>query len=237
MRCYLCVSESKLNDLIFCHNCEKKLQNILWISCARCGKDSCYGCEELNEFRKVFSLITYSYGIPEILVLAKDYQDYNAQLLFKEMFFNRTKNYLKQLIIHEQYNCILISPLRKERIMSSNWHPFIFFEKILNDLKKELAERQIFFQILTPLLKKKSHRQAMTPSHKRNENSGNKENLEIFFSTADQKKISTEIFHRVLLIDDVLTSGQTAKSIKKVIPFSFEVDNWDLFTLFRSHQS
>ena len=65
----------------------ENLEKLKWIYCSRCGNENCFGCDQLNEFNNINCIFSYSSGLPEILVLAKDKNDYNAKLLFYDLFF------------------------------------------------------------------------------------------------------------------------------------------------------
>ena len=151
MRCYLCLGEGQPNYNFLCQNCFINIKKLYWTNCAGCGADGCYGCENLIEFENIFSIMVYSFGIPEILVLAKDRGDYNAQLLFYNMFFNITVNYLREIFLKEDYNYIVFPVCRRERILTSNWHPLVFFEEVFKKLKAEFISTQKNFNILRPL--------------------------------------------------------------------------------------
>lgn len=237
LRCYLC--KFKINDHYFflCKRCHFRLSKLNWIFCARCGTEDCYGCEKLKEFENVFSIMSYSSGIPEILVLAKDNNDYNAQLLFYNMFFILTKNYFKELLNKNDYDYIVFPALRRERVLNSNWHPLVFFEEILQSVKMEAILPQNNFTILRPLLLKKSIRQALVPSKMRSEKPVYFKEQKIFFQNSEQMEDGFKKAKRILLVDDVLTSGETSINIKKLLEEKIKCEKWELLTLFRSQQS
>ena len=237
LNCYLCISKMNSQLGFLCEKCRVRLNKLIWVNCARCGKDECYGCEQLNAFENVFSIMPYSSGIPEILVLAKDKNDYNAQLLFYNMFFDITKNYVKEILRKESYEYIVLPILRRERILNSYWHPLIFFEEIFQNIKMELINKQNNINILRPMLINKSLRQAMIPSKKRLEYSMKSKNQKVYFKRSENEKVDNDKVNKILLVDDVLTTGETAMRTKKMIEGSVNCEKWGLFTLFRSHQS
>ena len=236
LRCYLCFNLSKYCHNLLCEKCYHKISKLHWINCVRCGHENCYGCERLIEFDKVFSILPYSSGIPEILVLAKDQNSYNAQLLFYEMFFLRTKNYLKKIIIRENYNCIVLPTLRRERILTSHWHPIIFFDDVLKSIKLDFINKHNSFNILQTHFLKKSLRQALIPSKIRNKCFGDFKEQEIFIQNFANENNCLNDLHGVLILDDVLTTGETSIGIKKILSRDLKCENWGLLTLFRAHQ-
>lgn len=236
-RCYLCMSKINFRFDFLCENCYIRLKTLYWINCARCGIEGCYGCEHLNEFENVFSIMSYSSGIPEILVLAKDRNDYNAQLLFYNMFFVIVKNYLKEFLSKKSYDYIVLPALRRERVLNSNWHPLVFFDDVLKRIKMESINKQNNFNILRPILLKKSLKQAMIPPKKRFYYSKYFKEQKIFFQRLKNEKTKSSNLHRILIIDDVLTTGETALNTKKLVENRINCEKWELLTLFRSYQS
>jgi len=235
-RCYLCLSNDNLYSDFICNICFHNLTKLKWMYCTRCGNDLCYGCDQLNEFKNINSLFSYSSGIPEILVLAKDKNDYNAKLLFKDMFFEITKKYLTEIIKKRNYNYIVFPTLRKERVLNSSWHPIIFFESIFKTIQKEQKEENFKFEFLRPLLLRKSLKQALIPSSKRSTYISNIKNQKLFLDKNKINKMKENNNCKILMLDDVLTTGKTAVLIKKMLEENIQGLEWDLFTLFRSIQ-
>lgn len=174
--------------------------------------------------------------MPEILVLAKDKNDYNARLLFYEMFFEITKNYITGILREREYDYIVLPTLRKERVLNSYWHPADFFESVFKLLLTESTNKNHNFKILKPILLKKSLKQALIPSNKRLHFLDNFKYQKIFLDINQINKMDRNIDSRILILDDVLTSGETASNIKKLLEIYLQSTNWDLLTLFRSEQ-
>lgn len=235
LRCYICLSKINCLDEFLCNNCKDKLQLLHWSNCARCGTSHCYGCENLIEFNNVDSLFCYSSGLPEILVLAKDKNDYNMKLLFYKMFFNEIRNYLIKLFQNRIYDYIIMPALRRERILNHIWHPVDIFDDVLMTLKKE--NLQFNYYIYRPILLNKIVKQTFIPSNKRLKKTNKIDDQNVFFQSINKKKYNLNSESRILIFDDVLTTGETVLRIKKAFEKNISQGHWDLLTLFRTHQS
>lgn len=176
-RCYICSEIIKIKNLYLCDNCFFLIQKQLWENCSRCGVISCEGCSKLAEFENIYCLYGYSCGIPEILVQAKEQSDYNAQLLFSELFSFAIENFFINIFDKNNYDYVVLSSLRKERVLNSSWHPIFLFEKIINCLRKKFSHKYKDIHVVSSLFLEKSNKQAVIPSYIRkylNNNSDNK---------------------------------------------------------------
>jgi predicted amidophosphoribosyltransferase len=234
LRCYFCLNDKNLYSNILCNSCFKNLEKLKWIYCSRCGNENCFGCDQLNEFNNINCIFSYSSGLPEILVLAKDKNDYNAKLLFYDLFFIIIKNNILKILLENEYDYIVFPTLRKERILESNWHPTEFFENIFKSIQSENGALK--YKIIRPILLNKSLKQALIPSKKRSAFSNDLKNQKIFLDKNKIENWDKNNNSKILLLDDVLTTGKTSSNNKKMIAEYFHSDKWDLLTIFRSIQ-
>ncbi|MES2614041.1 MAG: phosphoribosyltransferase [Bdellovibrionota bacterium] len=233
-RCYLCLQETKYKDALLCTNCYCKIQDYQFLACARCGNLSCSGCDELIEFTKVTSLYLYKDTLAHILILAKEDNNINAQKLFTELFFVPVKNSILKLMQSKNYAFIVLSPLRKDRIFHGAWHPNVFYDEVLNYIYEyELPEIQKP-QILYPHYSHKKKKQSLIPVAKR-EKQQKDTNFELIYPKIIQlPQYEKEEEKKVLLLDDVLTSGETSLLCKRLSQYQISPAVWDLFTIFRA---
>ena len=231
-RCYLCLQKTKFKDSLLCMNCYCQLQDYRWISCARCGDSYCSGCHALSSFVGVHSLYMYKNTMADILVMSKENKNKSMQNVFNELFFVPFKNQLLEMIMKEKFDYIILSPLRRERIFSSSWHPNLFFDEVLDYLfKNELLTKQKP-EILTPLYDKKKKKQSWIPTLKRAELNKNKDKQKLIFHNQSEIKLSEN--KNILFIDDVLTTGKTALLCQSLCEKYFLNCSWSLVTLFRA---
>jgi predicted amidophosphoribosyltransferase len=233
-RCYLCLKRTTHKSSILCNSCFCFTQNYQCIACAHCGFSNCAGCKSLNDFDNVTSCYNYQNPLAQIFSLAKDENNKNMQMLFNELFFVPVKNKISSIIKNDNYSHIILSPLRKERILKSSWHTNIFFESVLDYIfTNEIKEKKPL--ILYPYYTKNKIKQSLLSNYERHINS-DKINIK-FNENLNIKSELCEKYNQVLFIDDVLTTGQTAiqskRQIEKIIPNK----NWNLFSIFRSLQS
>jgi predicted amidophosphoribosyltransferase len=235
--CYICHNKINASDALICNDCFDKLTKISWTYCGRCGNHKCYGCDNLKQFSNVINVLIYAHGLPELLVQAKDQNDQNAQYVFNHFFYNIVLEKLKIIMEKFEYNYILLPPLRKERILNSQWHPVIFLENIINTILKS-NNFSYMPQILSPIFNFSFYRQAYVPSKTRilTVNKYNDKKYVKIFTDSDFNTKKQNV-KRILLLDDVLTTGNTLTTVKEKLEENITADFWDVFTIFRAIQS
>lgn len=184
----------------------------------------------MPQFDHVEAAYTYCDPLAEILVQAKDKLNLNAQKLLFELFFIPIKKSLVALVNQRRYTHIIFSPLRKERILFSSWHSHFFYEELMSFILKQ----GLFLsspQVLMPSFTHKKPKQATVPVAQREKP---KQGNPLFFH--NQKVHLTPNSH-VLLLDDVLTTGQTATLCKEICDEMFVPCPWDCFVLLRAPRS
>ncbi|WGL58721.1 hypothetical protein QEJ31_09285 [Pigmentibacter sp. JX0631] len=235
-RCFLCFqTEYKLSGIV-CENCIYKLDKLKFYSCIRCGLKNCLGCQRLIEFKKIFTLYTYSNGIPEVLLLAKEKNDTFYIKLFKDLFYAECKNFLENLLFIHKYNYILLPVLKQERILNSSWHPANLFFEIFTEIfeKSDFMDNNIV--LLPSQFTSRLFKQSLIPQKNR-ENSYKKFELKnVYFDQNLIKNYDIKNSNKILILDDVLTSGQTALMMQKSFLNYFPRAEWHFFSLFRSPQ-
>lgn len=230
-RCYLCscrILNSNNNSLV-CHICQNFVLQKLFSSCARCGVSNCTGCQKMNDFETVESIFYYGAEFSKILVMAKDQHDYIFQKIFYELFYFHFKEFLLHKICKKNYDYIFFAPLRKERVLLSNWHSYQLFLKVCLDIKIES-------DIILPLYMKSVHKQALIPAVKRRFFIANATDNILFFDMKIKKHIDLKFCQpkNILLLDDVLTTGQTLTSFKVFLDPIYKEANYNILTLFRT---
>ena len=153
------------------------------------------------------------------------------------MYFEPVKKLLLELFLENKYDVVILSPLREERILESYWHTTIFFQRVLNFIKEKDVERIFNFKVFLPLALEKSHRQASIPSSERIHLFDFTQKRKIFLDKSFASEERCFFCHKILFLDDVLTTGVTALKSKRALEDFFYCENWDLCTLFRTPRS
>lgn len=238
-RCFICFRTKYNLNGFACESCLSKLDNLRFYSCIRCGLDNCLGCQKLIEFKKVFTLYIYSNGIPELLLLAKESNNAFYINLFNNLFYLECKNFLSNLTINYKYNYIILPVLKQERILNSSWHPTNLFYDIFTEIFAEIKEFRFDTNnivLLPSQFTKKLKKQSLVPKKNRDHNYKDFELKNIYFDLKLLKNFDSKISNKILILDDVLTSGQTALMMQKYFSNFFPSTEWHFFSLFRSPQ-
>jgi predicted amidophosphoribosyltransferase len=239
--CFFCFAKTKFAHALVCTECYVFLQQQRWVSCTRCGRSSCSGCDELADFKNVMSLYAYQKTLADILVLAKEQQHPSLCQVFEELFFVPVMRALSLLFLRECYDFVVLSPLRKERFFSSRWHSNLFFAKVFDALfQQDLLN---YPKLISSIYSKKKTQQSTLPRNVRNKESPTqsheilqcvKENRADFISESGLEPFNSRQKPKILFVDDVLTTGNTASMIRMRYEAQFPQAVWDIFTLFRA---
>jgi predicted amidophosphoribosyltransferase len=226
--CYLCHCCIEKSHFI-CQKCSSYFLSYRYEQCARCGQEDCsLMCENLIEFTNVWSLFKYQKELADILTLSKDNDNINAQRLLKEILGKPVSTFLLEKIQEHQYTDIVFSPLRRERIFYGPWHSHLFLDNILKFLKNNY---NFTFCLHHPHFLNTRKRQARL---EKSERFPAEIQLEKIFFVNQDILLETTQKKRILLLDDVLTTGNTAQSTYYFLQEHTAFECFDLFTIFRS---
>jgi predicted amidophosphoribosyltransferase len=176
-------------------------------------------CETLDAFDSVESLFRLDSKNAELLVRAKDYSDTESQWLFEDVCFFAVRKRILEIVKEKNISHIVISPLRKERLEESNWHP-------AHTLHKACAKASA--RVVTPTIGG-IERQAAFSAEQR---ALREQKPTLVYPCVTSLK--HELVKSVLFLDDVLTTGGSATRTKTILPGNFRSAPWHILTLFRS---
>ena len=228
MTCVFCLTESASSC---CHFCLALIDDLRWTGCPRCGTNSCLGCNNLSEFSSVDSIYKLTEESNNLIMQAKDSMNQKAQYQLEVL---AKLGLEKQLNQYGEKPIFITSPLRKERLISTSWHPiFLFKDAIIEAYKKDFFS---CFNILSPIFLESRKKRTYLNAEERKDISQDKIEAEmnsLFCYEAEILKTAKDI----IFCDDVLTHGETAKTvylfIKKLCPSETRIH---ILTLFRSPQ-
>lgn len=235
-RCFLCFVTNHKQKGFVCDKCLVSLEQLKCYFCLRCGKKNCLGCHKISEFQSLYSLYSYSSGLAEILLLAKEQNNFVYRKLFYDLFFASCKKYLTTLFFKEKYHHVILPILKKERILYSSWHPAEFFYDVFVNILKNLDEENKKTILLQPRFIKKLKKQSLLPKKSRNETSITAQLKKNMLDTQFLQNVEIFAGKKILILDDVLTTGQTAIMMKKNLEMFFIDCEWHFFSLLRSPQ-
>lgn len=230
MICQLCESTSMR---LVCEKCRSKILKHRWHGCARCGRASCDGCAHLQNFSRVRSLYTLQNIFAKWVSSAKDAnQDWSIQL-FDEVFMEPFKETIYQTTVSLSVDFIVLAPFRISRLVDKPWHPVLsLFDKMCLDERFQKTVAGIYIG---------THRENFKMAHLKTSTRNNETLTQGFRSLVwDAVKFREQLVaNRILIVDDVLTSGTTAKRCQSAqLPFELHTKtDWLLQTLFRTPQS
>lgn len=200
LTCNLCGAEI-FDDGDFCEDCLKKIKLNDGVICVNCGRVTnipvkrCYSCSGEWAIDKARSAFLYEDGA-ETLIKALKYggKKYLAEILAP---------YLKNVYIKNFFapDIITFVPMTENKVKARGFNQA---EVIASALCKIIDNRPIAL-----LLKIKD-----TPEQKSLDLNERKENLSKCFKVVDKNLVKDK---KILLIDDVLTTGATAHAIAKTL--------------------
>lgn len=226
-KCRYCSENLDPDDGYYiCRSCWQKSKFIEKPFCEVCGHPmdanmalpdkivSCNNCPESLWFRKARAICDYNSAIGEAIRLLKyNSKEVMAKPLAKLMFESMPK-----LLPGEGYDYIIPVPLHKKRQRKRGYNQMELIGKWLS--------RTTGIPIESHSLIKKKNNQSQTKL-------GPKERIENVRDAFDISDPSTIIGKKILLIDDVMTTGATANECARILAKKGKTRHVDIFTLTR----
>lgn len=219
-----------------CFYCLQRFSSGRWSGCTRCGESSCAGaCGQLSWLTSVTALFNYSAQHRQLLLAAKDQQNYHAIQAFFECYSFPAVQKISQLIVAHDVDLIILARLRLRRIVTLEWHPFEFWN--------QCAERALDELLRNGHMMRRPRIQTFLPDgiQKQARKSSEKRRRNLFFYERSQgiKRgvISGCGVRSILILDDVLTSGGSLhKEYRELLGWGNEADRPEVhcLTLFRT---
>lgn len=200
LTCNLCGAEI-FDDGDFCEACKKTLPLNDGMICLNCGRETtiptkrCYSCSGEWAVDKARSAFGYKDGAEKLIKLLK----YGKKRYLAEIIAPYLKNvYVKNMFAPD---VITFVPMTEKKQKARGFNQA---ELIADKLAKSVDKRSIAL-----LFKKKD-----TEEQKHLDLEARKENLLHCFSVIDKTQVKDK---KILIVDDVLTTGATAHALAKVL--------------------
>lgn len=183
----------------FCEDCETALPKIKEARCAHCGRKTAYFTERCDScsgretyFEKARSVYEYDGSVKKLITDLK----YEGKKYIAEIF----GTVLSDLYFESGFDCdfCVFVPMSDERATSRGYNHALLIAKEFSRLSGVPLRRDV-------IVKSRETVQQMRLSREERQ-----ENLKGSFAIKNRKEI---IGKRVLLIDDVMTTGATAESV------------------------
>lgn len=200
--CNACGREN-FNKKPFCDDCEKNLPRLSGAVCNHCGRktfyetercDSCSGRETYFDVAR--SAYDYDAPVNELIRSLK----YDGKRYISKIFAKDLNNvYLKNFL-----NCdfVLYVPMTEEREKDRGYNQARLLAEEFSRVSGVRVENDIIYK------RRETQRQATLSFE------GRRQNLSGSFGVRNRKKLDKK---RVLLIDDVMTTGATAESVCRLL--------------------
>lgn len=166
-------------------------------------------CSQLFSFDSIHSIFQYSGLHRELLLRAKEAQEWVAIRSFYGVYSNIIKSELRRIIDHEKISFVVLPRLSLRRVSNLQWHPIDFWIDALsaiNDFRGSPEKIIIFSQTPWP-----ARRRAYMKSEQRFKESYASSQYNSSFEKSICKgsplKVDQKRDFSLLFVDDVLTSG------------------------------
>ncbi len=204
-----CLVCSKLGSWL-CKKCSKKLVSTL---------PSCYICKGLSNGYKTHKDCTKKYSLDRITTIWK-YNEYSKKLIYNYKYKNRYRvgNFLFSLFenklshLGKEKTLLIPIPSYRAKTLERGFNP--------TQIISELIAKKTGIEVKNDLIMKVRNNlsQASLSYEKRRENINNVFQL----NKAEVKKI--EKYKKILIVDDIITTGSTLDEIYKILRSSLEKD-------------
>ncbi len=198
-KCGFCNELTGTNSFI-CDNCKYRLNQQYVGKCRYCGKtafnnDVCYECENKKiYYEKLIFFNEYTQEFKEKIHLYKFFDKKFYYNFFEELIYDR--------LFGTEADIIIPVPVSKKRLKERGYNQAgLIGEKLAKDMKIEY-DGEILKKV------KNSEKQSMQNFRKRQESVKN------LFKISDNLKVKDK---RIILIDDVFTTGATANECSKIL--------------------
>lgn len=224
--CFICKNKQLFT---VCLGCYQGLLDKRYLGCARCGSNSCSYCSSLISFSSVTSLFSFQGEMANLVNSAKNRKELWAQMLFtalfKTIFTSEVRKFSADLIVY--------APVRVRRLQTSPWHPIFEMQHWINKTDSQIPK-------LCGYLVENTRQSSRSSEERFFEMKNDTVKKPIFYSWEETKQLQEKKTKKILLIDDVLTTGQSVSAVRKKCQEEFalpEDSQWHLFTLFRTPQA
>ncbi len=211
--CKSCWDQVKYIDRPYCEKCGSPLNPLSSLpkkvfSCANCPHEASFGKARA---------IAYYYGsaIGEAIRLLKD----NGKTIMAGKLAEIMAKGAHDLLDVQDYDCIIPVPIHKKKLRKRGYNQMDLIGRKMSDKLGIPIESQSFI--------KSVH----TPPQRGLKARDRVQNIKGSFSVIDLSKIAGK---RVLLIDDVMTTGSTANECARVLLKDGQASNVDVLTLTRA---
>ena len=198
---------TKILDIIYpkvCYICGRKAEDGLCKKCEKLlEKQTAYGIDNYKDdsntfFDKHIYLYTYD-GLIRNLILKFKFND--KPYLYK-IFIKNLKNNKKICLLFKKYDIIIPVPISKKREKERGYNQSLLISKELSNLYNIYCDNNILIKT------KNTKPQSILKKEQRIENAKN------VYYIVNNKKIKNK---RVLLIDDIFTTGSTVNECSKIL--------------------
>ena len=221
--CFICnVYDDSINDKYICCSCEKKIKKIIPPLCSKCSKPIDYASESLcldcsvyeKSFETAKALFSYEGIIKDSIY---SYKYYNKPYFYK-FFATCLLNYMKKND-YTNFDYITSVPLHRSKMRTRGYN------------QSELLAKCLSHQLSIPYADALK-RTVKTTKQSQQSKDERRKNLKGAFAVKWPHKNESIKNSRVLLVDDVYTTGSTADECSKTL-LNFGVSKVYVITIAR----